>query len=73
MEVKVWNDNTHPYKEEFKGKVIEIEPKKFVKMEKDEAVLFLGQFNSIERDADGNPHPKSFKRLRIEQVTEKDK
>lgn len=73
MEVKVWNDNSHPYTEEFKGQKIEIPAGKFVKMEKEEAILFLGQFNSITRDVHGNPSPKSYKRLRVEEISSNDK
>lgn len=66
MKVKIWNDNTYPYTEEFKGDKIHIEANKYVEMEREEAVLFMGQFNSIVRDVDGNPHPKSFKKLRMD-------
>jgi hypothetical protein len=71
MKVRVVNDNTYPYSEKFKGADINIDPGKYVEMERDEAVLFLGQFNSIERDVDGRPHPKSYKKLRIEKIPEK--
>jgi len=73
MDVKVWNDNTYPYSEKFKGTEVKIEPKTFIKMEREEAILLLGQFSPITRDADGAPHPKSFKRLRIEEIASKDK
>lgn len=73
MDVKIWNDNVHPYKEKFKGVEIKIDPKTFIKMEREEAVLFLGQFSSIVRDADGAPHPLGFKKLRIEEIASKDK
>jgi hypothetical protein len=71
MKVKVVNYNSYPYEEEFKGDKIKIAPNGHVEMDRDDAVLFLGQFNSIVRDVDGNPHPKSFKRLRIENIEEK--
>lgn len=67
MKVKVHNDNIHPYSEEFKGEKIHIEAKKWIEMERDEAIMFLGTFNSIIRDVDGNPSPKSYKKLRIEE------
>jgi hypothetical protein len=68
MEVKVWNDNTHPYREEFKGNKIDIPAGKFVKMQDDEAVLFLGTMNPMKFDVDGKQDPKSYKKLRIEKI-----
>lgn len=73
MIVKVWNDNIHPFKQKFKGDVVTIEPKQFIKMDDSDARLFLGEFSPILRDADGAPDPKGFKKLRIEEIASKDK
>jgi hypothetical protein len=73
MDVKVWNDNEYPFTQAFKGVDVSIAPKQFIKMERGEAVDFLGLFSSIVRDADGAPHPKSYKKLRIEEIASKDK
>lgn len=67
--VRVWNDNTHPYEEEFKGKTIKIGANKFIEMEETEAVEFKGKFTHIKRDADGQPVPSGYKMLRIEKTS----
>lgn len=67
--VKVWNDNVHPYTEEFTGQKIVIPAKKFVMMEKGEANLFRGTFSSPQRDGDGQQLPTSYKMIRLEEVT----
>jgi hypothetical protein len=67
-QVKVWNDNEHPYYEEFRDKKVSIPPKKFVLMEADEAHLFKCNFAPIKVDADGNPSPEGYKRIRIEEL-----
>lgn len=64
-EVAVFNDNTYPYKEDFRGRVIEIPAKGHVKMEKDEANIFLGTMNQPVLDADGNHTPMGYKMLRV--------
>lgn len=66
MKVKVVNQNTYPYEEIYRGDKVTIPAGGHVVMDKEDAVMFLGQFNSIVRDVDGNPHPKSFKRLVID-------
>lgn len=66
MKAKVWNDNIYPYSEKFKGDLIKIEPNSFIEMDYDEAVMFLGTFSSIVRDADGQATQASWKKLRIE-------
>tara|TARA_R110000868_G_scaffold62962_3_gene189966 strand:- start:19733 stop:20128 length:396 start_codon:yes stop_codon:yes gene_type:complete len=66
MKAKVWNDNDYVYKEYFKGDNIVIPPKSFIEMDYDEAVMFRGTFNSIVRDADGQPKRESYKMIRIE-------
>lgn len=66
--VRVWNDNEFPYREKFKDNEIVIQPRKFIEMELNEAVEFLGSFTPIVRDADGQPDPRSYKKLRIEKT-----
>lgn len=66
MKAKVWNDNIHPYSERFKGDLIVIPAGQFIEMDYDEAVMFRGTFSSIVRDADGQPKPESYKKIRIE-------
>lgn len=65
-QVKVWNDNVHSYFEKYQGKPITIPAKHFVMMDEGDAHQFLGTFNNIELDKDGNPSPKTYKMLRIE-------
>lgn len=68
MVVKVWNDNTYPYAEKFRGDQINIAPKGYIEMEFYDAHQFLGQMPpNIEVDAAGQQLPKSYKMLRIEQ------
>lgn len=71
MRTKVWNDNKYDYKEKFKGEEISIPAGGFVEMNRDDAVMFKGSFSPISTDVDGNPHPKSFKRIRLEHIAEK--
>lgn len=67
-QVKIWNDNVHPYKEQFQDELIEIPAKKFIVMEEKKAVRFRGTYCSPVLDHDGNPMPESFKMLRLEHV-----
>lgn len=67
MQVKVYNDNVHPYREKFRGADIYIGPKEFIKMDLNEAHLFLGTMPpNIEVDANGIQKPTSYKMLRID-------
>lgn len=66
MKVKVWNDNVHPYIEEFKGTKYKIPALKYILMDADEANLFRGSFNSPKMDGDGKQTADSFKMIRIE-------
>lgn len=66
-QVRVWNDNTYPFTQEFKGDKISIGPRQFVHMEYFDAMEFKSQFSPIERDGDGQPLPKSYKMIRVEQ------
>ena len=67
MQVKVWNDNDHDYKETFKEQEIKIPAKGFVEMEYYDAHEFRGKYKSIERDADNQPMPRSYKMIRVEE------
>ncbi len=69
-QVRVWNDNIHPYSETFREQLIKIAPKSFVMMEAGEAHLFKGTFAPIQVDADGNPIPQGYKMIRIEETDE---
>lgn len=66
MRAKVWNDNVYPYSEKFKGDDIYIPAGQFIEMDYDEAIMFKGSFSSIVRDADGQPKPESYKKIRVE-------
>lgn len=66
-QVKVWNDNTHPYSETFKGNEVKIPAKDFIEMEYYDAHEFKGTYKSIQRDGDNQPLPQSFKMIRIEE------
>ncbi len=66
---RVWNDNTHPYRENFKGDKIEILAKQYVEMSEDDALQFKGTFSPPIRDADGNDLPQGYKMIRIERIT----
>jgi hypothetical protein len=68
MQVKVWNDNVHPYTEVFRERSISIKPKGFILMEKGEAELFKGSFAAIKIDSDGRPIPEGYKMIRIEEL-----
>jgi len=66
--VRVWNDNVHPYREKFKDWDIHIPPKSFIEMEEGEAILFRGTFSFPKLDADGNDMPEGFKMIRLEPI-----
>ena len=51
---QVWNDGDSTYTEDFKGKKIEIEPKQFIVMERQEACEFMSQFIIPKKDGAGN-------------------
>lgn len=64
-QVKVYNDNVFTHKEYFKGDLIEIKPKGFVKMDEETAYEFKGQYFPIMKNADGQQIPESYKIIRI--------
>ena len=65
--VKVWNDNVHPYKEQFRDKNIDIPAKGCIEMEYHEAVLFKGSFSMPILDGDGQHDPRGYKMIRVEE------
>ena len=67
--VRVWNDNTYPYTEQFRDQKIHIPAKGFIMMEAGEAHLFRGSFAPVQLDGDGNPHPSGYKMIRIEETS----
>ena len=68
MQVRVWNDNTYPHTEEFKGEKITIPSKGSILMEWNEAHEFKGRYTPIIKDGGGQPIPQSFKMIRIEKI-----
>jgi hypothetical protein len=66
MLVKVHNLNIHPYKEDFRGKMIVIPPNAFVEMDEDEADYFMQSFTYPKKDSQGRPDPLFFKKLKLE-------
>lgn len=62
----VWNDNTFPHKEEFKGKIIEIGPKQSLKMDYEEAMEFKSQFTPVITDGEKIPLQEFKKIIRVE-------
>lgn len=70
--VKVWNDNFLPYTEKFKEEEIVIAPNRYILMDKEQAILFKGQYTPIETDGGGQPLPRSFKMIRIEDANNAD-
>ena len=65
-QARIFNDNVHPHRENFKGAVIEIAAGGYVDMDHDEALQFEGQFFPMIKNAGGQQDSKSFKRLRVE-------
>lgn len=66
MMVKVHNNNVHPFKEEFRGRSIEIPAKSYIEMDEDEADYLLQAFTYPKKDSQGRPDPVYFKMLKIE-------
>lgn len=64
--VNVWNDNTYPFSQEFKGNKITIPPKSSIEMDYEEAVEFRGLFSPVVKNTDGVPLPESYKMIRVE-------
>lgn len=66
-QVKVWNDNDHDYSEMFKEKKIFIPAHGHIEMEYYDAHQFKGVFCGVKRDADNQPIPQSFKKIRVDE------
>lgn len=74
MRVKVWNDNPHTdWKESFKGEELFIKSGQCVEMEFYDAHEFKGQYSPIRLKPDETQDPKSFKMIRVEQLTQEKK
>ena len=63
---RVWNDNSYPHTEEFKGKVITIAPKESVTMDYEEAIEFKSQYTPIVTDGEKVPKQENKKMIRVE-------
>ena len=61
--VKVYNKGEFDYSEKFRGREIFIKANGFVKMDYEEAHLFMGQMQSFRRRKDGTQDPRTFKKL----------
>lgn len=70
--VKVWNRNHYPFTQVFEDEEIHIPAGRFIIMDFEKAHKFKGLFSPIEVDAGGQPHPRSFKKIEIESIGEKD-
>ena len=64
--VKVWNDNIYPFKQDYKGEIIEIPAKGYIEMIWDEAIAFKSYPSPMAFDGMGQQDPKSFKMIRVE-------
>lgn len=65
-QVKVINDNTYDFKQDFKGVEVKIPAGKHVEMEYSEAVEFLAKFYPMKVDSTGRQLPESYKMLRMD-------
>jgi hypothetical protein len=64
--MRVWNDHTEEYVEEFRGDTVRIPAKGFVEMGESDANQFCGQHTPIIRDGLGNDlKPKKLRRERL--------
>lgn len=61
--VKIHNKNEYDYTEKFRGRDIYIKAGGHVKMDYEEAHLFLGQMPQFRKKKDGTQDPTSFKKL----------
>lgn len=71
-QVKVWNDNNHDLYEKFKGKEYHIPAGKFIKMGRNQAIQFKGQYHPIKLDGMKQQMPETMKILRIEESAEEE-
>lgn len=72
MRVRVRNVSRFdcPLQEKFRGKMIYIKPGESIEMERDEAILFKGQFKPMVKDKGGAQLPESMKCIVIENIGE---
>ena len=68
MTARVWNDNVHPYEEEFNREIIHIPAKSYIDMEENDAKLFVRKFVKPVLDGGGTQKPESYKMLRLEMI-----
>lgn len=66
--VEVHNLNSHPYSEQFRDYLIEIPANGYIEMEYEEAVMFKGTMNNVQRNGDGAILPESYKMIKIVQT-----
>lgn len=64
--VKVWNDNVHEFKQEFKGEKFVIPAKQFIEMEYEEAIDFKGSFSPMPPPDYSGDESLFFKMIRVE-------
>lgn len=67
-QVRVYNENKYPYKENFKGEMITIEPGEYVVMDEKKAHMFTGTYAPAKKTPMGDDDPMYFKKLRVEPV-----
>lgn len=66
MEVKVWNDNTLDFKQEYRGVNYHIPAGQYILMDEQEAYQFRGAYYPIIKDGAGQQTRESYKMIRIE-------
>jgi len=64
--VRVYNRNAWDFSQRFKGDDIKIPANSFIKMDYDEAVMFLGSYSEMKYDKGGMQDPRSYKWLEID-------
>lgn len=68
MLVKVWNDNTLPFEQEFQGEKLKVAAQRYIMMDNEKAIMFRGQYFPMQFDAGGTQKRESYKMIRIEQM-----
>lgn len=66
MFVKVWNDNTYPFKQNLHNVEYKIPAGEYIELDEEEADKLLKAFSPIKVDYDGRALPSSYKKLRID-------
>lgn len=67
MQVKVWNDNQYPFKQELRGVKYAIPARQYVEMDEEEANLLLKAYSPVVLGHDDLPLPQTYKMLRIDE------